>query len=62
MDFSKATKDNVTYQHYKESALASVMHTQMYLQEEAEQLWGSDEEGYDVVSRILWREQPYMLV
>ena len=28
------------------------MHTQMYLQEEAEQVVaGSDEEGYDVVSR-----------
>ena len=51
MDFSKATKDNVTYQHYKNLLSIRNAYTDVFARGSRTVLASSDEEGYDVVSR-----------
>lgn len=51
MDFSKATKDNVTYQHYKNLLSIRNAYTDVFARGSRAVVAGSDEEGYDVVSR-----------
>lgn len=51
MDFSKATKDNVTYQHYKNLLSIRNVYTDVFARGSRTVVAGSDEEGYDVVSR-----------
>lgn len=51
MDFSKATKDNVTYQHYKNLLSIRNAYTDVFARGSRIVVAGSDEEGYDVVSR-----------
>ena len=51
MDFSKATKDNVTYQHYKNLLRIRNAYTDVFARGSRTVVAGSDEEGYDVVSR-----------
>lgn len=51
MDFSKATKDNVTYQHYKNLLSIRNAYTDVFARGSRTVVAGSDEEGYDVVSR-----------
>ena len=51
MDFSKATKDNVTYQHYKNLLSIRNAYTDVFARGSRKVVAGSDEEGYDVVSR-----------
>ena len=51
MDFSKATKDNVTYQHYKNLLSIRNAYTDVFTRGSRNVVASSDEEGYDVVSR-----------
>lgn len=51
MDFSKATKYNVTYQHYKNLLSIRNAYTDVFARGSRTVVAGSDEEGYDVVSR-----------
>lgn len=51
MDFSKATKDNVTYQHYKNLLSIRNAYTDVFARGSRKVVASSDEEGYDVVSR-----------
>ena len=51
MDFSKATKDNVTYQHCKNLLSIRNAYTDVFARGSRTVVAGSDEEGYDVVSR-----------
>lgn len=51
MDFSKATKDNVTYQHYKNLLSIRNAYTDVFARGSRTVVAGSDEEDYDVVSR-----------
>lgn len=51
MDFSKATKDNVTYQHYKNLLSIRNAYTDVFARGSRKVVAGSDEECYDVVSR-----------
>ena len=51
MDFSKATKDNVTYQHYKNLLSIRNAYTDVFARGSRKVLASSNEEGYDVVSR-----------
>lgn len=51
MDFSKATKDNVTYQHYKNLLSIRNVYTDVFARGSRTVVASSDEEGYDVVSR-----------
>lgn len=51
MDFSKATKDNVTYQHYKNLLSIRNAYTDVFARGSRTVVASSDEEGYDVVSR-----------
>lgn len=51
MDFSKATKDNVTYQHYKNLLSIRNAYTDEFARGSRTVVASSDEEGYDVVSR-----------
>ncbi len=51
MDFSKATKDNVTYQHYKNLLSIRNAYTDVFARGSRTVVAGSDEERYDVVSR-----------
>ena len=50
-DFSKATKDNVTYQHYKNLLSIRNAYTDVFARGSRTVVASSDEEGYDVVSR-----------
>lgn len=51
MDFSEATKDNVTYQHYKNLLSIRNAYTDVFARGSRTVVASSDEEGYDVVSR-----------
>ena len=51
MDFSKATKDNVTYQHYKNLLSIRNAYTDVFARGSRKVVASSDEEVYDVVSR-----------
>lgn len=51
MDFSKATKDNVTYQHYKNLLSIRNAYTDVFARGSRTVVASSDEECYDVVSR-----------
>lgn len=51
MDFSKATKDNVTYQHYKNLLSIRNVYTDVFARGSRTVVASSDEECYDVVSR-----------
>lgn len=51
MDFSKATKDNVTYQHYKNLLRIRNAYTDVFARGSRTVVASSDEECYDVVSR-----------
>lgn len=51
MDFSKATKDNVTYQHYKNLLSIRNAYTDVFARGSRTVVASSDEEDYDVVSR-----------
>ena len=51
MDFSLATDDNVTYQHYKNLLRIRNAYTDVFARGSRTVVAGSDEEGYDVVSR-----------
>ena len=51
MDFSKATKDNVTYQHYKNLLSIRNAYTDVFARGSRTAVASSDEECYDVVSR-----------
>lgn len=51
MDFSKATEDNVTYQHYKNLLSIRNAYTDVFARGIRKVVASSDEEGYDVVSR-----------
>lgn len=51
MDFSKAIKDNVTYQHYKNLLSIRNAYTDVFARGSRNVVASSDEEGYDVVSR-----------
>lgn len=51
MDFSKATKDNVTYQHYKNLLSIRNAYTDVFARGIRKVVASSDEECYDVVSR-----------
>ena len=51
MDFSKATKDNVTYQHYKNLLSFRNAYTDVFTRGSRNVVASSDEGGYDVVSR-----------
>ena len=51
MDFSKATKDNVTYQHYKNLLSIRNAYTDVFARGSRKVVASSDEECYDVVSR-----------
>ena len=51
MDFSLATKDNVTYQHYKNLLSIRNAYTDVFARGSRTVVASSDEEGYDVVSR-----------
>lgn len=51
MDFSLATEDNVTYQHYKNLLSIRNAYTDVFARGSRTVVASSDEEGYDVVSR-----------
>lgn len=51
MDFSKATKDNVTYQHYKNLLSIRNAYTDVFARGSRTSILSSDEDGYDVVAR-----------
>lgn len=51
MDFSKATKDNVTYQHYKNLLSIRNAYTDVFARGSRTVVASSDEEGYDVIAR-----------
>lgn len=51
MDFSKATKDNVTYQHYKNLLSIRNAYTDVFARGSRTVVAGSDEECYDVIAR-----------
>ena len=51
MDFSKATKDNVTYQHYKNLLSIRNAYTDVFARGDRKTILASDENGYDIVSR-----------
>lgn len=51
MDFSLATEDNVTYQHYKNLLSIRNVYTDVFARGSRTVVASSDEEGYDVVSR-----------
>lgn len=51
MDFSLATEDNVTYQHYKNLLSVRNAYTDVFARGSRKVVASSDEEGYDVVSR-----------
>lgn len=51
MDFSLATEDNVTYQHYKNLLSIRNAYTDVFARGSRTVVAGSDEECYDVVSR-----------
>lgn len=51
MNFSLATEDNVTYQHYKNLLSIRNAYTDVFARGSRTVVAGSDEEGYDVVSR-----------
>lgn len=51
MDFSKATKDNVTYQHYKNLLSIRNAYTDVFARGSRKVVASSNEECYDVVSR-----------
>lgn len=51
MDFSKATKDNVTYQHYKNLLSIRNAYTDVFARGSRKVVASSNEEDYDVVSR-----------
>lgn len=51
MDFSKATKDNVTYQHYKNLLSVRNAYTDVFARGSRTVVASSDEECYDVIAR-----------
>lgn len=51
MDFSKATKDNVTYQHYKNLLSIRNAYTDVFARGSRTSILSSDEDGYDVIAR-----------
>lgn len=51
MDFSKATKDNVTYQHYKNLLSIRNAYTDVFARGSRTSVLSSDEGGYDVIAR-----------
>lgn len=51
MDFSKATKDNVTYQHYKNLLRIRNAYTDVFARGSRTVVASSDEECYDVIAR-----------
>ena len=51
MDFSKATKDNVTYQHYKNLLSIRNAYTDVFARGSRTVVASSDEECYDVIAR-----------
>lgn len=60
MDFSKATKDNVTYQHYKNLLSIRNAYTDVFARGSRKVVAGSDKEGYDVVSRSYGKTTLYV--
>ncbi|WP_443599305.1 alpha-amylase family glycosyl hydrolase, partial [Agathobacter sp.] len=60
MDFSLATKDNVTYQHYKNLLSIRNAYTDVFARGSRTVVAGSDEEGYDVVSRSYGKTTLYV--
>ena len=51
MDFSKATKDNVTYQHYKNLLSIRNAYTDVFARGSRTSILSSDKDGYDVIAR-----------
>ena len=51
MDFSKATKDNVTYQHYKNLLSIRNAYTDVFARGNRSTVAVSDADGYEVISR-----------
>lgn len=51
MDFSLATEDNVTYQHYKNLLSIRNAYTDVFARGSRNVVASSDEEGYDVIAR-----------
>ena len=51
MDFSLATEDNVTYQHYKNLLSIRNAYTDVFTRGSRNVVASSDEEGYDVIAR-----------
>lgn len=60
MDFSLATKDNVTYQHYKNLLSIRNAYTDVFARGSRTVVASSDEEGYDVVSRSYGKTTLYV--
>lgn len=60
MDFSLATKDNVTYQHYKNLLSIRNAYTDVFARGSRTVVAGSDKEGYDVVSRSYGKTTLYV--
>ena len=51
MDFSLATEDNVTYQHYKNLLSIRNAYTDVFARGSRNVVASSDEEGYDIIAR-----------
>ena len=51
MDFSLATEDNVTYQHYKTMLSIRNAYTDVFARGSRTSILSSDEDGYDVIAR-----------
>lgn len=51
MDFSLATEDNVTYQHYKNLLSIRNAYTDVFARGSRTSILSSDEDGYDVIAR-----------
>lgn len=51
MDFSLATKDNVTYQHYKTMLSIRNAYTDVFARGSRTSILSSDKDGYDVIAR-----------
>lgn len=51
MDFSLATEDNVTYQHYKTMLSIRNAYTDVFARGSRTSIVSSDEDGYDVIAR-----------
>lgn len=60
MDFSLATKDNVTYQHYKNLLSIRNAYTDVFARGSRKVVASSDKEGYDVVSRSYGKTTLYV--